>query len=152
MCYVKIDSKWDTFWIRQWFLAYYPILKNRVGLWYHVAGCACVRLCVCMCISPTIVARERLIRNVTAVTDTDATMKELLHASCGPCRMKESRRVVFPRTSCSGYVKARMFLIILVALNTSGSVFIIVLTKCKFSVCKIWPDEGRCGEGSWCHL
>jgi hypothetical protein len=38
-------------------------------------------------------ARQRLGRNVTAVTNTHATIEELLDASfsCGPCRIKESR-------------------------------------------------------------
>jgi hypothetical protein len=55
-------------------------------------------LCVCLCIppivarqrlvkNPPIVARKRLGRNVTAVTNTHATIEELLDAS-------------FPRTSC----------------------------------------------------
>jgi hypothetical protein len=37
-------------------------------------------LCVCLCIPP-IVARQRLGRNVTAVTNTHATIEELLYAS-----------------------------------------------------------------------
>jgi hypothetical protein len=52
-----------------------------------------------MCIL-TIVTRERLGRNVTAVTNTHTTIEEFLDASfqCGPCRIKESRRLVQPRT------------------------------------------------------
>jgi hypothetical protein len=82
-------------------------------------------LCVCLCIPPIvarqglgknplivarqrlgknlpIVARQRLGRNSTAVTNTHATIKELLEASfqCGSCRIKESRRLVLSRTSC----------------------------------------------------
>jgi hypothetical protein len=34
----------------EWFLAYFPILKNRVGLWDHVA----------VCVSPPPLTRERL--------------------------------------------------------------------------------------------
>jgi hypothetical protein len=37
-------------------------------------------LCVCVCVPP-IVARQRLGRNVTAVTNTHATIDELLDAS-----------------------------------------------------------------------
>jgi hypothetical protein len=36
----------------------------------------CVYVCVCLCVSP-IVARQRLGRNVTAVTNTHATIEEL---------------------------------------------------------------------------
>jgi hypothetical protein len=52
--------------------------------------------------SPLIVARQRLGRNVTAVTNTHAIIEELLDASFSmwPCRIKESRRLVLPRTSC----------------------------------------------------
>jgi hypothetical protein len=57
------------------FLAYFPILKNRVDLWDHVG------VCVCGCVSPVIVPRQRLGRNVTAVTNTYATVEELLDAS-----------------------------------------------------------------------
>jgi hypothetical protein len=49
-----------------------------------------------------IVARQRLGRDVTAVTNTQATIEELLDASFSmwPCRIKESRRLVLPRPSC----------------------------------------------------
>jgi hypothetical protein len=49
-----------------------------------------------------IVARQRLGRNVTAVTIivVHATVEELLDASMWQCRIKESRRLVLPRTSC----------------------------------------------------
>jgi hypothetical protein len=52
--------------------------------------------------NPLIVARQWLDRNITAVTNTHATIEELLDASFSmwPCRMKESRRLVLPRTSC----------------------------------------------------
>jgi hypothetical protein len=52
--------------------------------------------------NPPIVTRQRLSRNVTAVTNTHATIEELLDASFSmwPCRVKESRRLVLPRTSC----------------------------------------------------
>jgi hypothetical protein len=52
--------------------------------------------------NPFIVARQRLGRNVTAVTNTLAAIEELLDAwfQCGPCYIKESRRLVLPRTSC----------------------------------------------------
>jgi hypothetical protein len=49
--------------------------KNRVGLRDHVA----VRVCVCV-FSP-IATRQRLGRNVTAVTNTHVTIEELLEAS-----------------------------------------------------------------------
>jgi hypothetical protein len=59
-------------------------------------------LCVCLYVYSRIVASQRLCRNVTVVTNTHATIEELLDASfsCGPCRIKESRRLVVPRTSC----------------------------------------------------
>jgi hypothetical protein len=52
----------------------------------------CVCVCVCLCIllivarkrlsiNPFIVASQRLCRNVTAVTNTHATIEELLEAS-----------------------------------------------------------------------
>jgi hypothetical protein len=54
--------------------------------------CVCSRVCVCVCIplifarkrldkNPFSVTRQRLGRNVTAVTNTHATMEELLDAS-----------------------------------------------------------------------
>jgi hypothetical protein len=107
--------------------------KKKVGLWDHVALCVCVCVCIPIVArqrlgkSPLIVARQRLGknplvvarqrlgknppivsrlrvgRNVTAVTNTRATVEELLDAfffQCGPCRIKESRRFVLPRTFC----------------------------------------------------
>jgi hypothetical protein len=41
--------------------------KNRLGLWDHVAVCVCI---------PLIVARQRLGRNVTTVTNTHTTIEE----------------------------------------------------------------------------
>jgi hypothetical protein len=46
-----------------------------------------------------IVARQRLGRKVTAVTNTHATIEESLDASFST-RIKESRRLFLPRTSC----------------------------------------------------
>jgi hypothetical protein len=71
--------------------------------------CVCVCVCVCLCIPP-IVARQRLGRNVTAVTNTHATIEELLDASFS-CRVKGSRQLVLPRTSClSDHNEFRAFL------------------------------------------
>jgi hypothetical protein len=42
--------------------------------------CMCARACVCPFILP-IIARQRLGRNVTAVTNTHTTIEELLDAS-----------------------------------------------------------------------
>jgi hypothetical protein len=39
------------------------------------------RCCVCVCIPPPIVARQRVGRNVTGVTNTHATIGKLLDAS-----------------------------------------------------------------------
>jgi hypothetical protein len=52
--------------------------------------------------NPPIVTKQRLGRNVTAVTNTHATIKNCWtwRFQCGPCRIKESRRLVLPRTSC----------------------------------------------------
>jgi hypothetical protein len=41
----------------------------------------CLCVCVCLCKNPPIVARQRLGRNITAVTNTHATIEELLYAS-----------------------------------------------------------------------
>jgi hypothetical protein len=85
-------------------------------------------LCVCVCVSvyppfvarqqlgknppvvarqrfdknPLIVARQRLGRNITAVTNTHATIENCWtrRFQCGPCRIKESRRLALPRPSC----------------------------------------------------
>jgi hypothetical protein len=68
----------------------------------------------CLCVSPLIVARQRLGKNpfivarqrlgsnVIAVRNTQATIEEFLDASFSmwPCRIKESRRLVLSRTSC----------------------------------------------------
>jgi hypothetical protein len=43
--------------------------------------CVCACVCVCVSVYPSIVARQRLGRNVTAVTNTQATIEELLEAS-----------------------------------------------------------------------
>jgi hypothetical protein len=45
-----------------------------------VRACVPASVCACLCIPP-IVARQRLGRNVTAVTNTNATIEELLDAS-----------------------------------------------------------------------
>jgi hypothetical protein len=45
-------------------------------------SCCCVCVCVCVCLRiPLIIARQRLGRNVTAVTNTHATIEGLLYAS-----------------------------------------------------------------------
>jgi hypothetical protein len=53
---------------------------------------------VCMCI----IAGQRLCENVTAATNTQARKMNCWTRSflCGPCRFKERRRLVLPRTSC----------------------------------------------------
>jgi hypothetical protein len=48
--------------------------------------------------NPPIIARQRLCRNVTAVTNTHARIELLDESQCGLCRIKESRRLVLPRT------------------------------------------------------
>jgi hypothetical protein len=52
--------------------------------------------------TPVIFARQRLGRNLTAVMHTRATIEECRtrRFQCGPCRIKKSRRLVLPRTSC----------------------------------------------------
>jgi hypothetical protein len=63
-----IQFGWPVFYCKP-FLAYFPYFeKNRIGLWGHVA------VCVCVCIPP-IFARQRLGRNVTAVTNTHSTVE-----------------------------------------------------------------------------
>jgi hypothetical protein len=70
----------------------------------------CLCMCVCVCVSlpiaarkrlgkyPPIVARQRLGRNVTAVTNTHATIEDCWRRrfQCGPCRIKESKRLILP--------------------------------------------------------
>jgi hypothetical protein len=76
------------------------------------------RCCVCVCVSPPIVAsngsvkspliiaRQRLGRNVTTVTNIHATIEVLdWSRRVGPCRIKESRRLVLPRTSCYSVIR-----------------------------------------------
>jgi hypothetical protein len=71
-------------------IAYIPYFeKIKVGLLDHVAVCVCGRASLYPLSSllgdsvksPLIVARQRLGRNVTAVTNTHATIEELLDAS-----------------------------------------------------------------------
>jgi hypothetical protein len=53
--------------------------------------------------NPPIFAKQRLGRNVTAVTNTHVGIEKLFWTRrfpCGSCRIKESRRLVLPRTSC----------------------------------------------------
>jgi hypothetical protein len=52
--------------------------------------------------NPPIVARQLLGSNVTAVTNTHATIEELLDMSFSmwPVSIEESRRLVLPRTFC----------------------------------------------------
>jgi hypothetical protein len=75
------------------------ILKNKVGLWDHVAVCVCVSvyppIVARQCLGknpffvarqrlgkyPLIFARQRLGRNVTALTNTHAIIEQLLDAS-----------------------------------------------------------------------
>jgi hypothetical protein len=52
----------------QYYYSHFLILKNKVGLWDHVAVCVCI---------PPIVARQRLSGKVTAITNTHATIEEL---------------------------------------------------------------------------
>jgi hypothetical protein len=52
---------------------------------------------VCLYEFHLIVARQRLGKNVTTVTNTHATIKELLDVSFS---IEESGRLVLPRTSC----------------------------------------------------
>jgi hypothetical protein len=55
--------------------------------------------------NPHIVARQWLGRNVTMVTNIHTTKEGLLDTSSlmWPCRLKESRRLVLPGTSCYIY-------------------------------------------------
>jgi hypothetical protein len=77
---------------------------------YCLGVCVCVYVCVSLLIVPRqrlgkyplIVARQRLGRNFTAITNTHETLEEFWtrRFQCGPCRIKESGRLVLPRTSC----------------------------------------------------
>jgi hypothetical protein len=77
--------------------------------------CLCVCVCVCVSVYPPyrcwqrlgkntlIVARQRLGRNVTAVTNTHRQQQKncwTRRIQCGSWRIKERRRLVLPRTSC----------------------------------------------------
>jgi hypothetical protein len=65
----------------------FSLFKKRVGLWDHVAVCVCVRDSPPSLLSNRsvknlpIVAKQRLGRNFTAVTNTYAAIEELLNAS-----------------------------------------------------------------------
>jgi hypothetical protein len=52
--------------------------------------------------NPLVVTRQQFGGSVTAVTNTQATTEELLtrRFQCDPRRIKESKRIVLPRTSC----------------------------------------------------
>jgi hypothetical protein len=70
----------------------------------HQSVCLCMTHIVAkqrLSENPCIVA-QRLGENVTAAVNTNATIEDLLGASFlyGPCRIKESRRLVLPRGSC----------------------------------------------------
>jgi hypothetical protein len=73
--------------------------KNKVGLWDHVAVCVCVYTLIVtrqrLGKYPPVV-RQRLGRNVTAVTNTHATIEELLDASCqGKQAISSSQNFLF---------------------------------------------------------
>jgi hypothetical protein len=94
------------------FLAYFPILEKQSSLMRS-------RCCLCVCVSvyppivvrqrlgknllivsrqrldktPSIVTRQRLVRNVTAVTNTHATIEELLDASFSMWPVSFQRKV-----------------------------------------------------------
>jgi hypothetical protein len=62
--------------------------RNRVDLIDHVAICVCVSLCIAPIVArlqlgknPLMVARQRLGKNVTTVTNTQATIEKLLDPS-----------------------------------------------------------------------
>jgi hypothetical protein len=61
----------------------------------------CVCASVCVSVYPLIVARQRLGRNVTSVTNTHATTEDCWtrRFQCAPC-VKESRLLILPRPSC----------------------------------------------------
>jgi hypothetical protein len=65
-------------------------MRSRCCVCVRVSMCVCVSVCLStplivarqrLCNNPPIVARQRLGRNVTAVTNTHATLEELLDAS-----------------------------------------------------------------------
>jgi hypothetical protein len=57
---------------------------------------------VCLYINPTIVARQRLDKNVTAVTNTHARIEVLFDSSFAVRVVpKQCTRLFLPRTSCS---------------------------------------------------
>jgi hypothetical protein len=62
--------------------------------------------------NPSMVARQRLGRNVTVVTNTHATIEELLDASfpMWPVSYQKSRRIFLSRTSCLNVVKELQYL------------------------------------------
>jgi hypothetical protein len=55
---------------------------------------------VCLYVYPLIVARQRLRKNVTAVTNTHATIEELLDTSFYMRSMSYQGKLVLPRISC----------------------------------------------------
>jgi hypothetical protein len=56
---------------------------------------------VCLYVYPPIVAKQRLGKNVTAATNTHATIEELLGASFSVGSMSyEGKEAILPRTSC----------------------------------------------------
>jgi hypothetical protein len=61
--------------------------------------------------NPSIISRQQLGRDVTAVTNMHATKKNCLtrRFQYGPCRIKESRRLVLPRISCSLYISTPFY-------------------------------------------
>jgi hypothetical protein len=70
------------------FLAYFPYFeKMKLDLWDHVAVCVCLPVYPpivarqLLAKSPLIVGRQQLGRNVTAVTNTHATIEELFDPS-----------------------------------------------------------------------
>jgi hypothetical protein len=62
-----------------------------------------MKLGMCVYVYPFIVARQRLGKNVTAATNAQVTIEELLDASFYMrlvMYQRENRQLVLPRTSC----------------------------------------------------
>jgi hypothetical protein len=80
------------------------------GTWAHINVIlhkSLSSVCVSVCVSPN-AARQRLVKYITAATNSHATTEKLFDVSflCGPCHIKESRRLVLPRTYCCSFTFA----------------------------------------------
>jgi hypothetical protein len=104
---------------------------------------------VCVSVCSPIVARQRLGKNVTAATNMQETLEELLNAPFlyDPCLIKESRRLVLPRAFCLELLRFNLNIFYcsntgIVSSNPTRNMGVCPRFSCVCVILLSWPWDG----------